>query len=126
MLLIVDNQVLEESRVVTDTQTAIVRRFHTLLHRITAEADRTELTTGSVAAITLQWEVYDLINRAYVVDPNNVTPVHVNVAGQTAELIPDNGTTQLTFSADEPGEFTICTINDLVDNLEMKVVVHPA
>lgn len=124
MVFELDNhEVLSVVEEVTQNQTAIVKKHHCMLKKILVTAEKTLLGIDEQLTINFEWQIFDLSLGEYV--PNSTDEeITFQINSLPLEtLSPVNGTDTLTFSAAEPGTYTIKSTNPLVDNGVLEVVV---
>ena len=84
------------------------------------DAIKTQINADNLSTITFKWLKFDLEQGCHVEDTENTAPFLVEVAGQVVEV--SVGET-LEFTSDEPGTFTIKTLNESVGNDSVEVVI---
>lgn len=123
----VSDQIMEVVEKVTKHQTATIKKHHGMAKRLVVACDKTEIALNEELLITFKWQDFDLnVAEDWVDYPAKTTPILIDVAGITDELIPENGEAGILFSSAEPGTHIIKTVNPGVDNAYLEVVVNAA
>jgi len=111
MFEIIDNNVLTVKEVTTKRQTAIVKEFYCYPKKIQLSA------AGNL--VQTKWQKFDTALGGFVADPENNTPITLDVAGIPVTIDPAEG--GIEFVTAEPGDHVIRSVNELVENSEVTI-----
>jgi len=121
-----DGQILLVREVPTPNQTVIIKTYYGAHRRVVVNPLIATISLGEQLSIEFIWQVFNLEQAGYVDDPTNDQSFKVEIAGESHEVIPVDGTATIQFSSAAAGEFEIKTVNPNVDNTSVKVVVQDA
>ncbi|MDW7673794.1 MAG: hypothetical protein SCK28_04570 [Bacillota bacterium] len=126
---IIEHEVLIVEEIKGKEKIHMVRKGFDLFNKIIATPDKTQISTTETATILFDWKKFDIETEKHLPDSENQIPFQAEIYKPDGELfsaekIPVDET--LEFSSEEAGEYTIRTVNELVGNAEIKVVVTNA
>ena len=108
-----NQEVLTVENIQGKTKTHIVKKGYCRLYN-------TQINAENLLAITFKWLKFDVELGEHIEDTQNTTPFLVDVTGQAIEI--QVGET-LEFTSEETGTFVIKTVNELVANDSVEVVI---
>lgn len=121
MLVVVEHEILEQHKVVTNNENIqIVQTHHAFLKRIvSSQDDEIEIPVGQETTIRFTREVFDIGAGEYMEDTSG-EEIAVAVDGIQEKVVPGEG---VVFIRSEPGEYIVKSIEPLTKNITIKVVV---
>jgi hypothetical protein len=119
-------QVMKAEEVVTQHQTAIIKKPYGMAQNIAVSCAKTSLLTGEELTIAFKWQEFSLGLGEWVDNTEKTDAINIDVSGLTDQLAPEDGQAEIIFSSAEPGTHIIKTINSGIGNTYLEVTVNAA
>ena len=111
------------------TKKSLINEFFTMESGIKITVSKNKININETVNVSFSWLKFDIEAGAYKNDEEKTDNIEVEIIkpdGEVFDTVNLSPGEELSFSSEETGEYLIKTVNQSVENAEIKVVVENA